>query len=109
MNKAKGYWNISGLTDVLQELNECEMMDLTGFEEWELESLNIQYEHINDLLEKDFSGYSETNVSDTFAITFTLPEKEREAVERYIKNTKNAKTILASEIINKIKEEQYAY
>jgi ParB-like chromosome segregation protein Spo0J len=109
LNKAKGYWNISGLTDVLQELNECEMMDLTGFEEWELESLNIQYEHINDLLEKDFSGYSETNVSDTFAMTFTLPEKEREAVERYIKNTKNAKTILASEIINKIKEEQYAY
>ena len=109
LNKAKGYWNISGLTDVLQELNECEMMDLTVFEEWELESLNIQYEHINYLLEKDFSGYSETNVSDTFAMTFTLPEKEREAVERYIKNTKNAKTILASEIINKIKEEQYAY
>lgn len=44
MNKIDNEWDLSLLKDLLQELDTGEMdMDLTGFEEWELEQLMTQY------------------------------------------------------------------
>ena len=75
LNKVKGRWDIGKLTDLLQELEETGDLELTGYEDWELQGLLMQYDHIKDLMEEDFSDYA------------------------------NAKEELATAIINKVKED----
>ena len=87
----------------MQQLDEAGEMEVTGFEDWELQSLLMQYDHIKDLMEEDFSGYSDSKERDTFTMTFSLPAGARETVEQYIQQTENAKTELATAIINRVK------
>ena len=103
LNKVKGRWDIGKLADLLQELDEDGGMEVTGFEDWELQSLLMQYDHIKDLMEEDFSGYSDGKERNTFTMTFSLPAGARETVEDYMKKTDNAKAELATAIINKVK------
>lgn len=104
LNKVKGRWDIGKLSDLLQELNELGELDMTGYEEWELQALLMQYDHIKDLMEEDFSDYDSGKERDTFVMTFSLPAGARECVEEYVKKTDNAKEELATAIINKVKE-----
>ena len=103
LNKVKGRWDIGKLAELLQQLDETGDMEVTGFENWELQSLLMQYDHIKDLMEEDFSDYSDGKEKDTFTMTFSLPEGARETVEKYIENTENAKAELATAIINVVK------
>ena len=103
LNKVKGRWDIGKLADLLQELDEAGAMEATGFEDWELQSLLMQYDHIKDLMEEDFSDYSSEKERSTFTMTFSLPAGARETVEQYIQQTENAKTELATAIINVVK------
>lgn len=103
LNKVKGRWDIGKLADLLQELDEAGAMDLTGFEDWELQSLLMQYDHIKDLMEEDFSGYDDGKERSTFTMTFSLPAGARETVEEYMKTKENAKAEMATAIINKVK------
>lgn len=103
LNKVKGRWDIGKLADLLQELDEAGGMEVTGFEDWELQSLLMQYDHIKDLMEEDFSDYSDGKERNTFTMTFSLPAGARETVEDYMKKTDNAKAELATAIINKVK------
>lgn len=103
LNRVKGRWDIGKLADLLQQLDEAGAMEVTGFEEWEMQSLLMQYDHIKDLMEEDFSDYSDSKEKDTFTMTFSLPEGAREAVEQYIEKTENAKAELAAAIINVVK------
>lgn len=93
LNKVKGRWDIGKLADLLQELDEAGAMDLTGFEDWELQSLLMQYDHIKDLMEEDFSGYDDAKERSTFTMTFSLPAGARETVEKYGKNVKRVHLI----------------
>ncbi len=104
LNKVKGRWDIGKLADLLQELDDAGEMEVTGFEDWELQSLLMQYDHIKDLMEEDFSDYSSEKEKETFVMTFSLPAGARETVEAYLQNTENAKVELATVIINKVKE-----
>ena len=104
LNKVKGRWDIGKLTDLLQELEETGDLELTGYEDWELQGLLMQYDHIKDLMEEDFSDYGDDKERSTFVMTFSLPAGARETVENYVKNTANAKEELATAIINKVKE-----
>lgn len=103
LNKVKGRWDIGKLADLLQELDEAGGMEVTGFEDWELQSLLMQYDHIKDLMEEDFSGYDDGKERSTFTMTFSLPAGARETVEEYMKTKENAKVELATAIINKVK------
>ena len=103
LNKVKGRWDIGKLADLLQQLDEAGAMELTGSEDWELQSLLMQYDHIKDLMEEDFSGYSDEKERGTFTMTFSLPAGARETVESYMQKTENAKVELATAIINKVK------
>lgn len=104
LNKVKGRWDIGKLADLLQELDEAGAMEVTGYEDWELQSLLMQYDHIKDLMEEDFSDYASDKERSTFVMTFSLPAGARETVENYLQNTENAKVELATAIINKVKE-----
>lgn len=103
LNKVKGRWDIGKLADLLQQLDETGDMEVTGFEDWELQSLLMQYDHTKDLMEEDFSDYSDKKEKDTFTMTFSLPEGARQTVEKYIEKTENAKAELATAIINVVK------
>ncbi len=105
LNRIKGRWDVQKLVALLTEiqaLGEGEM-ELTGFEPWELEALKMQYNHIDDLMNEDFSEYGKKE-KDTFTMTFTLPAEVKSAVEGYVKKTPNGKTELSTAIINKVKE-----
>ena len=44
LNKIEGEWDMAALKDLLQELDTGELdMDMTGFEDWEIEQLMTQY------------------------------------------------------------------
>ena len=103
LNKIGGRWDTSKLTEILQELKEQDGLEITGFEEWELEALTMQYDHISDLLNEDFSEFANKEQKDTFTMTFSLPAEAKEAVQQYVENTENAKMEIATAIINKVK------
>lgn len=104
LNKTGGRWNIGKLSDLLQELDDTGDLALTGFDDWELQSLLVQYDHIKDLMEQDFSDFATGTEKDTFTMTFSLPGEAREAIEQYVHTTDNAKAHIATAIINKVKE-----
>ena len=103
LNKIGGRWDTSKLTEILQELKEQDGLEITGFEEWELEALTMQYDHISDLLNEDFSEFANKEQKDTFTMTFSLPAEAKEAVQKYVENTENAKIEIATAIINRVK------
>lgn len=44
LNKIEGEWDMAALKDLLQELDTGELdMDMTGFDDWEIEQLMTQY------------------------------------------------------------------
>ena len=104
LNKAKGRWDIEKLSDILQELNEAGEMEITGYEDWEFQSLMMQYDHIKDLMNEDFSNFDPGKERDTFTMTFSLPVAEKETAEKYILNEKEAKLKLAATVIARIEE-----
>ena len=103
LNKVKGRWEITTLAELLQELDAAGAMEVTGFEDWELQSLLMQYDHIKDLMEEDFSDYAAEKERSTFNMTFSLPAEARESVERYAQQNDNAKARLAEAVIQRVK------
>ena len=102
LNKISGRWDNEKLIAVLDELQAQEEMELTGFDDWELEALKVTYDHIEDLLKDDFADTGK-NESENFTMTFTLPAEVKEAMDRYIEENPAGKTELASLIANKAK------
>lgn len=96
LNKISGRWDNEKLTAILDELKEQDEMALTGFEDWELDALKVTYDHIEDLLNEDFSdtGKSEPN---SYTMTFTLPEEVHEAMDKYIDENPAGKVELAAQ------------
>lgn len=102
LNKISGRWDNEKLIAVLEELKEQEEMELTGFEDWELEALQVTYDHIEDLLRDDFADTGKAE-RENFTMTFTLPAEVKEAMDTYIAENPAAKTELALLIVNKAK------
>lgn len=103
LNKITGRWDAGKLKDILKELQEQGEMELTGFEDWELDALSMEYDHINELLNEDFSDFASGEERATFVMTFSLPAEEKDIVQDYLTNTENAKMELAAAVINKVK------
>lgn len=102
LNKISGRWDNEKLIAVLEELKEQEEMELTGFEDWELEALQVTYDHIEDLLRDDFADTGKAERED-FTMTFTLPAEVKEAMDTYIAENPAAKAELSTLIVNKAK------
>lgn len=76
LNKISGQWDDSKLEELLSELAEQGELVLTGFDESELEALQADYNHIEDLFNEEFAQRNEQPTQ--FQITFTLPAEARE-------------------------------
>lgn len=64
----------------------------------------MQYDHIKDLMNEDFSNFDPGKERDTFTMTFSLPVVEKETAEKYILNEKEAKMKLAAAVIARMEE-----
>lgn len=98
LNKVKGRWDFDKLAELLGEMEDVE---LTGFEQWEVDGLSTDYDHISDLLQEDFTDLKDPSEQTTFNMTFVLPLREKESVDDFITSTENAKEILADLVVQK--------
>jgi len=84
LNRIHGYWDNEKLAEILTEIKEkTGSLDGTGFEQWELDNLTQEYDHIEDLTQEDFSDAGKSD-SDTFDLTFTFPADKKPVIDRYI-------------------------
>jgi hypothetical protein len=100
LNKVKGRWDFDKLAELLGEMDD---VTLTGFEQWEVDGLSTDYDHIADLLEDDFTDLKDPSEQTVFSMTFVLPLSEKEDMDNYIATTENAKEILADLVVQKAK------
>ena len=100
LNKVQGYWDSTKLAELLTEIKDtCGTIAETGFDEWELENLTRSYDHIEDLLETDFSDVGKHELT-KFAVTFTFPLDSKEDIDRYI--AENSKAALNEIVIKQV-------
>lgn len=84
LNRVQGFWDSRKLADLLTEIKEATgSIAETGFEDWEYESMTQEYDHIENLLEDDFSDAGKGE-ADTFAVTFTFPMEAKESIDDFI-------------------------
>lgn len=103
LNKVKGRWDIGKLADLLQELDEAGAMDLTGFEDWELQSLLMQYDHIKDLIDGDTVDEELRAIEELFNVSLTFDKADQEELKAFVKDY--GKEALVEVIIQKAKGE----
>ncbi len=104
LNRAKGHWDNDKLADLLNELNEAGAVELTGFDEWELQGLLKDYDRrLGDIL--DYSPDSgedngnEPEEPQTFDMTFSIPVDEQPAVNAYLEAEDCALEQLAEAVV----------
>jgi len=101
LNRVQGYWDTVKLAELLTEIKEATgSIENTGFEDWELESLTQDYDHIGNLMEDEFSDAGKTE-PETFAVTFVFPLAAKESVEAYIAN--NGKQALQDIVMEQVR------
>jgi hypothetical protein len=84
LNRVQGYWDTEKLAELLTEIKDATgSLENTGFEDWELESLTQEYDHIGDLMEDEFSDAGKTE-AETFAVTFVFPIDAKESIDAFI-------------------------
>lgn len=98
LNKVRGRWDFDKLAELLGEMED---VTLTGFEQWEVDGLSTDYDHISDLLAEDFTDLKDPTEQKTFNMTFVLPLREKESMDTFIATTENAKEILADLVVQK--------
>ena len=96
LNKVKGKWDYERLGELLNSMDDPTK---TGFDQWEIDALNIDYNHIEDLLMDDFTEHTPREERETFSMTFVLPIEAKEAVDTFLRTEENAKEILADIVL----------
>ena len=99
LNKISGQWDDSKLEELLSELAQQGELVLTGFDESELEALQADYNHIEDLFNEEFAQRNEQPTQ--FQITFTLPAEAREIFETWLQEHRQGKWELAQLVVQK--------
>ncbi|MEG2679194.1 MAG: ParB N-terminal domain-containing protein, partial [Oscillospiraceae bacterium] len=100
LNKISGRWDTEKLIDVLEELKAAGSMEITGFDDWELDALKVTYDHIEDLLQEGFSDTGGAELG-SYTMTLTLPANVKETLDAYTAAHPAAKTEFATLIANK--------
>lgn len=104
LNRVQGYWDTTKLAQLLTEIKEASgTLENTGFDDWEYESLTRDYDHIDDLLEDDFSDTGKTE-PETFSITLTFPLEEKGYIDAYLEDS--GKKALQEAILKYIRGEE---
>lgn len=104
LNRAKGRWDNDKLAELLNELDEAGAVELTGFDEWELQGLLDSYNRqLGDILDytppDEEDGGEEPEEPQTFDMTFSIPVEEQPAVNAYLEAEDYALEQLAEAVV----------
>lgn len=123
LNRAKGQWDNDKLADLLSELDKVGGIELTGFDEWELQGLIDSYDdQLGDILDSSYdydegsrstkgnAGDGTTNHkrdgaadqrpgSDTFEMDFSIPDTEQSTINDYLQEEEYALDYLAEAVV----------
>lgn len=104
LNRAKGRWDNDKLAELLNELDEAGAVELTGFDEWELQGLLDSYNRqLGDILDytppDEEDGGEEPEEPQTFDMTFSIPVEEQPAVNAYLEAEDCALEQLAEAVV----------
>lgn len=115
LNRTKGRWDNEKLADLMQELNDAGEVELTGFDEWELQGLLEDYSRLDDVLKydtpEDGDGDEEDEEpageeeppQDFFLLTLQFDKADEKDIKSYIK--KNGEDGIVMAIVRKAKGE----
>ncbi len=103
LNRARGFWDSEKLAPLLQELNDYGDIEITGFDEWELQGILDELNQLDDIL--DFEAEQdedEETEEEMFDMTFAIPAEYAEAAECRLADA-SAQTELAAIIVDLVR------
>ncbi len=106
LNKVKGEWDDDKLAEVLQELEKYGDIEITGFDEWELQGILDSYNQLGtilDLSDDEYDGEAEAEEPiETIEMEFEIPAEYKEIVENYLDTVDSAEEELAEVVLELI-------
>lgn len=102
LNKIQSTWDLDALADVLTDLNHDGLMQLTGFEQQELDDITMDDDQFLQMLDTQQQQEPQHTESTTFSVTFVLPYEYTDMVDQYFLDVPNPKQRLTEAIILKV-------
>lgn len=118
LNRAKGHWDDDKLADLLSEIDEAGGIDLTGFDEYELQGLIDSYDdQLRDILDDSFAYEEESRTrgndstgkrgskteqqtgQHSFDMDFNIPDEEEGTINDYLQQEERALDYLAEAVV----------
>lgn len=108
LNRTKGRWDNEKLAALMQELNDAGEVELTGFDEWELQGLLEDYSRLDDVLSYDTpedgdGDGEEPQEPETFEMAFQIPVEYADDVKLFMDAAEEAEAELAEAVVNFVK------
>lgn len=112
LNRTKGKWDTDKLAVLMRELNDLGQVELTGFDEWELEGLLEDYNKLDDVLtyndnreDSKEEESEEPEEPEIVEVTFQIPIEYEDDVKLYLSAEEDAEEELSSAVLAFIREE----
>lgn len=102
LNKVSGEWDRDKLKDLFLDLEIEDGIDLslTGFDDFEIDNIKLEFDHIEDLIDDDFISTEKEGVQENFSVSFVFPIEFKENLFDYIKE--NGKETIVKYIMDKV-------
>ena len=105
LNRTKGRWDNEKLAALIRELDEVGKVELTGFDEWELQGMLEDYSRLDDMLnskapEEDGEAEDEPQEPETFEMAFQIPVEYADDVKLFMDTAEEPEAELAAAVVN---------
>lgn len=102
LNRTKGRWDNEKLATLMQELDAAGEVELTGFDEWELQGILEDYGDLEDILQYDTPDKDDDDGEpepDTFEMAFQIPVEYADEVKLFMDTADEPEAQLAAAVV----------
>lgn len=106
LNRTKGRWDNEKLAALMQELDAAGEVELTGFDEWELQGILEDYGDLEDILQYDTPDKDDDDGEpepDTFEMAFQIPVEYADEVKLFMDTADEPEAQLAAAVVAFVK------
>lgn len=106
LNRTKGRWDNEKLAALMQELDAAGEVELTGFDEWELQGILEDYGDLEDILQYDTPDEDDDDGEpepDTFEMAFQIPVEYADEVKLFMDTADEPDAQLAAAVVAFVK------
>lgn len=106
LNRTKGRWDNEKLAALMQELDAAGEVELTGFDEWELQGILEDYGDLEDILQYDTPDEDDDDGEpepDTFEMAFQIPVEYADEVKLFMDTADEPEAQLAAAVVAFVK------